>query len=286
MMDIHVVLVGGPDAGKTNYLGRLWAALDARAGAIGAAIDPDEIEYVESALAHLHNGGFAPRTEDSRQGALSIALKTVTDPPRSLGVLSVPDIKGEMWKRAVELGELPPEWMATLEAADAAVLFLRVGSKENIVALDWVNSGPFMRHSAEPLPDDLPIQVRICEQIRFIEEKLKRPIDGTKPRLALIVAAWDLVDADRRRSGPRAFVESQFPLVGGRLRDLDAFDVEIFGLSVVGGELEDPTFKTAFFSGNFDDAGWVETVADGKVAISKDLTLPLAWVLRALPQDD
>ena len=47
-----IMLIGGPDSGKTNYLARLWKALQSGSGRLKSVESP-EIKYVEEALAHL-----------------------------------------------------------------------------------------------------------------------------------------------------------------------------------------------------------------------------------------
>ena len=42
-MSRSIILLGGPDSGKTNYIGRLWRALDVGAGALHAAEQPGDI---------------------------------------------------------------------------------------------------------------------------------------------------------------------------------------------------------------------------------------------------
>ena len=75
-----VNLIGGPDAGKTNYIGRLWIALQTRCGAIVSAGTPNEIKYVEDVADHLNRGQFAPRTEqpselEAEAGCVTIPLE-------------------------------------------------------------------------------------------------------------------------------------------------------------------------------------------------------------------
>ena len=63
MIERSVILLGGPDSGKTNYVGRLWLALDARKGRLFAAMLPEDIGFVLDTAEHLFQGRFAPRSE-------------------------------------------------------------------------------------------------------------------------------------------------------------------------------------------------------------------------------
>jgi hypothetical protein len=55
--------------------------------------------------------------------------------------------------------------------------------------------------------------------------------------------------------------------------------VKIFGVSVVGGDLEvDPDFRQEFLNGDIDTAGYVVEQIEGVVRDGHDLTLPIAWL--------
>ena len=66
-MTRSVVLLGGPDSGKTNYVGRLWTALDAGSWRLKATQQPDDIKFVLGVADHLYSGNFAPRSESLTQ---------------------------------------------------------------------------------------------------------------------------------------------------------------------------------------------------------------------------
>lgn len=55
-MSRSIVLLGGPDSGKTNYIGPLWLALDHGKGALHAAEQPTDIAFVLSVADHIFQG--------------------------------------------------------------------------------------------------------------------------------------------------------------------------------------------------------------------------------------
>jgi len=283
MSDFKVVMLGGPDSGKTNFFVRLWPALDAGNGALAAKATPDDIKYVEDALAHLHAGEFAPRTDKNLQGALTITLEGRGAAEGLSGGLTIPDMSGEVWQTAADDGELPDQWMEALESATGAMLFVRAHSPLNVAPLDWVNSEALMKlHGAGDVAEGLPTQVLLCELVRFLEEKLDKSVKGRRKRLAVIVTAWDLLEVEEAALGPKAYIRAQFPLLSGRLRDLDDFDIATFGISIVGGDLQaDPTFRAAFFNKEFSETGWVVIDSAHGVRKEADLTLPVAWAVGA-----
>ena len=285
-----VILIGGPDTGKTNFIARLWVALRAGGGALTALGTPDKIEYVEDAVDYLYRGSFAPRTDQNLgidQGSITIPLGLDESFGEEIAELVIPDISGEIWKKAVETTELTSERMAQLEGAVGALLFVRVLSDLNVDPPDWVNAAKLMKHREDDAqPDEMPTQVMLCELLRFLELKLPDHTTGRKPRIAVIITAWDLLDDDRSAAGPNTYLQKEYPLFAGRLADLDRFEVTIFAMSILGGDPKlDQEFRDKLLESDFESAGFVRFDHDETVEEIKDVTLPVAWVIgtRAIP---
>jgi hypothetical protein len=280
-----IIMVGWPDSGKTNYLGALWDALRTGHGRISAPVPPDEITYVEEALAFQSRGEFAPRSdkniEESRKDfSVSVKLK---EPPDSAPVdIVVPDITGELWKAAIETTEIASEWMEELKAATGAILFVRVRSELNVTPLDWVTTDrlltlPTFTEADEKMAKGLPTQIALCELLRFLEFALPDREDGGRPRVAIVVTAWDLLDAQTAAKGPVAFLRSEYPMFAGRIEDVDRLELAVFGVSAVGGDFADPAFKERYLRGG--ESGFSATGGGGDLRVEKDVTVPVAWVI-------
>ena len=279
-----IVLIGGPDTGKTNFIARLWAALRTGTGALTTSGTPDKIKYVEGVVGYLHQGKFAPRTDqnlEADQGSITIPLGLGGSLEEEIAELVIPDISGEIWKKAVETTELAPERMAQLEDAIGALLFVRVLSDLNVDPLDWVTAKELMEYQGgDAQQGKMPTQVMLCEFLRFLELKLSDRTKGRKPRIAVIITAWDLLDNDRSAAGPRTYLQKEYPLFAGRLTDLDRFDVAIFAMSIVGGDPEaDREFRDELLDSDFKSIGFVRLDHDGIVKEVNDFTLPVAWVI-------
>ena len=286
MSSRNVVLIGGPDSGKTNFIGRLWIALRAGGGALSITGTPNEIKYVEGAVEHLYQGHFAPRTDqnlEADKSSVTIPLMLTENGQQTFAELLVPDIYGEIWKDAVETTELATEWMTQLEGAFGALIFVRVLSEANKAPLDWVTSAELMAHQGgNAQSTDIPTQVMLCEFLRFLELKLPSNRTGQKPRIAVLVTAWDLLDPHRSAAGPRAYIQEEYPLFAGRLRDLDRFDVSIFAVSIFGGDPQaDDGFRDALLDSDVESVGYVRYDGNGVIEESSDITLPIAWAIQA-----
>lgn len=278
-MTRSIILLGGPDSGKTNYIGRLWQALDGEMGMLHAAEQPEDINFVLEIADHLFQGGFAPRTEhsDARRDFKVIVAERNHG---SRAQVVVPDVSGELWRNAVIDNEITPDWMNELQHADAALLFIRVCSDQDVRPLDWVTSRNMLEKIGDEEDQGLPTQVMLCELIHFLEDSLARREDGGLPRLSVVVAAWDLVDIHTFEQGPITYLQSEYPLVAGRLADLDTLDVQVFGLSVVGGDLKhDALYRQAFLEAGIEGQGWVAVYDGDKWCKDPDVTLPIAWAV-------
>ena len=281
-----VVMIGAPESGKTNYLGRLWRALQWEKAKLRATQQPDDIRYVVDALSHLLQGKFAPRTEkgedvDGRQCLIEVSWER--EGKTQHAELLVPDVSGELWEKAVETNELPEAWMASVRRSVGALLFVRVASSLNRPSLDWVTARKLLQvgGAADDARRDglqIPTDVQLCEFLRFLELALGKAADVDRPRVAVLVAAWDMVDEGRAQHGPKAYLRNEFPLFALRLADMSTLEVEVFGLSVVGGDFGDHEFTTRFLDGDIDEFGYVVT-KPGAGPHGDDVTTPVRWVL-------
>jgi hypothetical protein len=275
------MLIGGPDSGKTNYLARLWKALQSGTGQL-KLVEASDIKYVEDALAHLLQGSFAPRSEKNTEESRRDFVVTMTSQGSGKEIkVVVPDVTGELWKDAVSSSELPEEWMNQLKESSAALLFVRVLSDLNVAPLDWVTARDLLKMGwAEPSQDEsMPTQVLLSELLRFLQLTLRKRSNGGVPRIAIVITAWDRLDAEAKALGPAGYIETQYPLFSGRVDDASSVEIRLFGSSVVGGDLgADPVFRQRFFEGDLNTSGYVVQEIDGKVREELDLTLPIAWL--------
>lgn len=279
-MSRSVVLLGGPDSGKTNYVGRVWPALDARQGRLQIVRQPDDITFVLEVTDHLNSGNFAPRSEyaDARRDFEVVVAEADGGDETTI---VIPDISGELWLNAVQHSEISSDWIDELRRSDGALLFVRVGSDQDVRPLDWVSSRKMMAKLGNGDEPGLATQVMLCELLRFLEVSLVDRPDGSRPRVSIVVSAWDMVDVGTFANGPKAYLEHEYPLLAGRLDDIERLDLRVFGLSIVGGDLKaDQDCRDAVQESGLDGRGWVAVQdLEGKWERDGDLTLPIAWVI-------
>ncbi|TIM42346.1 MAG: hypothetical protein E5Y55_22215 [Mesorhizobium sp.] len=324
-----IILLGGPDSGKTNYIGRLWPSFKKRKGVLRADRLPDDIAYVDGAVEHLMQGSFAPRSDRNLEvgrADFSIGVRGENG-QGELTELMVPDISGELWTRTVATFEISQEWLDLLKEAEGAVIFVRALSDQIVQPLDWVTARTILGMDEEsddavkgepdgsdaagvaeapeepetlaassadvessvdeegdavelPSEPDLPTQVLLCELLRYLNMYLADRGDGSGPHVAVVVAAWDLLDPKTRENGPMAYLRREFPLLAGRLADTGRLDIRLFGLSVVGGDLEDDEeFRNQFLQRDISEQGWVVVEDGAGIRTDDDVMLPIAWAM-------
>lgn len=279
------MFIGGPDTGKTNFLMRLWLSINA-GQCIGVSIDglPEELSYIESIMQYWLSGTFAQRTDVNLKmdvTSLTIPLTYNVSDNETKSKLFLPDVNGELWKTAVETNEINAEWMSQLESSHGVVIFIRPSSTQNYAPLDWVSSGQLIELMEDnPHKNQIPTQVMLCEFLRLLEIKFSRNLNSTKPRISVILTGWDVYDDAVRNDGPNAYIEKQYPLFAGKLRHLEAFDVEVFASSVFGGDIEsDIALRDKLLEMGFEESGYIVHDSQNGLVESKDFFQPIAWAL-------
>jgi hypothetical protein len=285
-----VLLIGVRDAGKTNFLSRLWLALEAARGILAKAGLPSDLDYLATGADHLLKGEFAERTPPDVRDATEIPVKNTSNGHEFLGTLIVPDLPGEQVLSVFRTRQWSNEWEDRIGPGCGCLLFVRVDSTEMIAPLDWLNCHHMFGGPLPVVPPEnvsiekatAPTQVVLVDWLQFLRKAFTERVSGTyKPRIGLVVAAWDLVPHDQKEEGPGAWVASNLPLLAQYVEaNNDDFEFEYFGVSVASGDLKaNEEFRRAYLKGDPRTAGEVIHSLSGAVKTSDDMTLPVAWAL-------
>jgi hypothetical protein len=280
-MSKSVILIGGPDTGKTNFLARLVHHLQDGKGSLRATKLPDDIQYIENALEHLMKGEFAPRSHNTT-GEVSgeIAIDVRYEDQAEEATITLPDVAGETWDEVAKSAEISQAWLDRVINADGALLFVRVLSDLNVVPLDWVAAPQLLVFAGPPQAYGIPTQVMLCDFLRLLEENLGRSKGSShRPRVAVVLTAYDRLDAEEQVKGPTAFLEDTFPLFGGKIANCDSLEIGVFGASVVGGELAEQKFREGYLGGDLVESGFIIDETRKPAEKVGDMSRPVTWVL-------
>lgn len=284
----NVILVGPPDAGKSNYLFRAWMALDAAQGVIARHGLPDEVEYLRTGAEALLTGRFAARTPDEVHEHIVIPVRLTNTADERIGAAIIPDVAGEQVRTVYRTRQWSEAWERYITDRTSYLLFLRAGSNRIVPSLDWATAIEQYGGVPPAQPDGVqeepatPTQVVLVDWLQFIRKAINDRVGrNCVPNLGVVVAAWDAVPADQQEAAPQTYIEMNFPLLHQYLRASGRrFEVEYFGVSVVAGDLKnDEDFRAEYLNGVPMESGYVIHSLDGTLERSSDLTVPLAWAL-------
>jgi hypothetical protein len=335
-----VLLIGGQDAGKSNFLFRFWLRLEQQKGLLVRNGLPSDMEYLRVGSEELLNGTYAGHTSRDVHQQCVIPIKSAGN--SSAGELTIPDCNGEKFNQIYEKREWGPEWDDLIEEGTGCLLFLRPNSDQIVTPLDWITfhqlftnrdksakegekpilpvdnmAAPDAKEqilppekesepatpepanvklsesgsqpsptSSEEHPRVSPTQVVLVEWMQFLRQVYTEKVSyGYRPRIGIVVSAWDLVPHDQQSDGPTQYLKANFPLLAQFIAsNPDRFDIQCFGVSVTGGDLVTmPGYKQQYINGNPQDAGFVLHELSGKPEQVPDHTLPVAWALDLLP---
>jgi hypothetical protein len=280
-----VLLIGGSDAGKSNFLFRFWLAIREMSNpALLPDGPPPVAEYLNRGAAKLLAGEFEIHTPRGTYEACEIPVLAGGEK----AVVVIPDRPGEEWSRIYKERRIPDEWLGRLEANTTCLILVRAHSDANQAPLDWISVQHFHGNEGNlmgPVRQDLstPTQVVLVDWIQIISRILRSESAGpTRPKIGVIVSAWDLLSVDEQAAGPRQYLKDQYPLLADFIEsNSEKLEIEVFGMSLFGG---DPKFSAAFREACLHadhpcSGGYVVRQVNGDARRVPDLTLPIAWAL-------
>ena len=309
-----LALLGGPESGKTTYLGALVDALETdKLRGLERIHLPHDTRPLERLTEPLLDGRYPQRTKGERF-SLDLALRYRQRGEAALDFsLGVGDYDGEEVERLFKdrIEGWSAEWRARAEAS-ALLLILR---PDAIVPLPLLQRrarpeppprarrAPFGSDPAtvfgpglaaeevptrrrvapeEPIRIPIPTVLALIELLQFIRHARglapgERPAPGGL-RVAVMFSAWDALNSSWRTRSPADYLSQHMSLLVDFLwSSFHASDVMHFGLSTTGGDLHDERHRARYLE---DPGGFVVwSDATGEVLRSPDLALPIRWAL-------
>ncbi len=278
-----VWLLGGADAGKSNYLTRTWLAIRDKKGLIELAALPEEFQYLNTASTELVGGRFVSHTSRGVHVQNVIPIRSLLSGQPLTGELVIPDYSGEDWLAIQSTRRWSAEWEVRLPSLAGCLLFLRAGSSHIVAPLDWMAC--FEQFGAPVnLSGDgefsIPTQVVVIDWLQFLRDALRdRHSKIQRLRVGIVISAWDLVPADQQHLAPGHYIAQNFPLLSQFMLSNDRdYEFASFGSSIVGEDFNQvPGFRDTFLQGKVTEFGYVVHELGGVLTRSADHTLPIAW---------
>jgi hypothetical protein len=281
MANPELLLLGGPNSGKTHYAGQLYGRLQRNPGVLkmrGQGATPENLRILEEVLNCLEEGRAAGHTSATTWA--DIQLQLANEAGKAID-LNWPDYGGEQLKAITDDRQVSKQWQSRLDTATGWVLLIRLKSETTYKA-DLPN---LLKKEGNPratsAKDEWDANARIVELLQILlhiaNKGIAKPLKT--PRLVVLLSCYDELKTHDRP--PRELLKSYLPLVSSFIQANwipEAYSV--WGLSSLGCLLEADSENDDFIDEGPEFQGWV-VPPEGKKQDS-DLSKPLAWLLENL----
>ncbi len=284
-MERRYPVVGLPDTGKSTFLAALWHAVNA--GEHECAMELAETPVDASHLNTLVKVWQECRRQ-ARTSTAQLRLSTVRLRSKASGdvfALTFPDAAGEEFERYVATRSCEPEFLESFRDCEGLLLFVTADRRWDDISVREEQIFTQAAGGAEnPKPEErkpgpwsmkeLPEQVKLVELLQFFNEA---PFSRMQRRVAIVVSAWDVLDALPPPKSPRRWLAEVMPLLWQYfVNSGDLFEWEVFGVSAQGGAFDDQVTREALAARMPRER--LRCVQGDAVAHSADVSRVVAWL--------
>lgn len=282
----EIVVLGGPNAGKTHYGGQIYGRIRDNLGELRLRKDkgtPADLSAFKEVLECLENGRAAEHT--SARTWAEIFLPLVDTQGHALD-LRWPDYGGEQIRSVFTARTVTEDWQSRLAKADGWILLIRLSTEvtyqDDIEQLGKRIEERTLNAGRPGKWDPNAWWVELLQILLHVggHGHVKRI---RTPRLAVLLSCYDEPDhtKDPPTNPPREVLAERLPLVSSFIESNWAPDsVSVWGLSALGKLLEKNSEDDGFIDDGPETKGWVIAPEGG--APDPDLTRPIAWLVEAL----
>lgn len=238
-----VLIIGGPNAGKTHFGGQLYGRLISRK--FNYKISPNnlpaDLTIFEDVINKLAEGKRAGHTEASANRNIELKINDEND---NSVVFTFPDYAGEQVNSIVDNRRINTIWKQYIEQSSSWMLFIRLDDLKPLE--DIINKGI-------PEPDELkkrnapPPPVKVSDAAHFVELlQILLYMKGipslnkiNKPNLTIVLSCWDIQNLPDNTL-PFQVLKQRLPLLYNFLKNTwREKSLSIIGLSSTGKTLTD-----------------------------------------------
>lgn len=271
-----ILIIGGPDAGKTHFGGQLYGRLQTRSGLYRISSPPEDLTVFKEVLENLNDGKSAGHTNVSANNLLEMQVE---DENGVKSVFRFPDYGGEQVRTIVNDRRINKTWKEQIEKSNAWVLFIRLDEIHKLE--DIVNRGiPDQEILKNRNKDTEPmIMSNSAFYIELLQMLLYTKKVGTNqndsfPNLTIVLSCWDLIEHRAEKKLPKEILKEKLPAVYSFIESTwKAGSFNIIGLSSTGKTLSETEKDLEYVRKGPENFGYIIT-SEGKK--QQDLTLSIA----------
>lgn len=273
----EIVLLGGPNSGKTHFAGQLYGRLKRNPGLLELRDTPADLSALEEVLHCLENGHAAEHTSAGTRTEVLLPLK---DKRGNELDLRWPDYGGEQLHTIFAERQVTETWRSELRQADGWLLLIRLKKETTYPdALDELTKRSAAGNGVTARAGAWDGNARWVELLQIL---LHVAGVGTvsrreHPRLAVLLSCYDELAVEDML--PAQVLAQYLPLLAAFVDSLWKPDaVSFWGLSALGCHLEKNSDDDNFINQGPEHQGWIISPQGQR---DSDLSRPLAWLLGA-----
>lgn len=271
-----VLILGGPNSGKTHYVGQLYGRLkrlpSTKLKIRSIDSSSTDLTFMEGVLTSLENGNSTDHTPTEQYAEIIFPL---IDENENEFELKWPDYGGEQIRQILKERCISGDWRTRLQSANGWMIFIRLSNEvtypfslEKIEAID--------KESKRPEEWDANAKWIELIQIFCHVAGIGITTKDKKPPIAVILSCFDEL-WEEEKTPEKIFVE-RLPLLHTFFcSNWDVGNISIWGLSSLGKNLSHDSCDDSFTDKGPEYQGWV--IPPNSTTKNSDLTLPLFWLL-------
>ena len=272
----NILIIGGPNVGKTHFGGQLYGRLQTRESYYKIVSPPENLNIFKEVLECLNDGKAADHTNVNSNETLELQI---VDADGKHITFNFPDYGGEQVKAIVSDRRITKIWKDQIEKSDSWMLFIRL---DVILPFeDIINRGiPEIEVLSKRNKDVTALKL---SDAAFFTELLQMLLYAKKtaslnrisnPKLTIVLSCWDLLETQAGKRLPYEMLQEKLPSFWNYLTQTwKAEHLDIIGLSATEKSLDIKKSDRDFVKKGPEKFGYIIT-PDGKK--ESDLTLSIA----------
>lgn len=272
----NILIIGGPNAGKTHFGGQLYGRLQTRESFYKIVSPPENLNIFKEVLECLNDGKASDRTNVNSNETLELQI---VDAEGKHITFNFPDYGGEQVNAIVNDRRITKLWKDQIEKSDSWMLFIRLDEihpLEDIINRGIPDMEVLSKRNKEVSTHKLSDEAYFTEllQILLYAKKTASLNRISNPKLTIVLSCWDLIEVEAAGRLPWEMLQKKLPLFWSYLTQTWKKEyLDVIGLSATEKSLDKKKADTDFVKKGPEKFGYIIT-PEGKK--ESDLTLSIA----------
>jgi len=275
----NILIIGGPNVGKTHYGGQLYGRLTDRLGHYSITTAPKDLNVFREVLDALNDGKSAGHTSVNSNTRLTLGLEDIN---KNVINFSFPDYGGEQVQKIVNERRVTSVWQDDIVNCDSWMIFIRLDQIlpiEDVINRGIPDAKILMSREKGSVAFKLSEAAYYTDllQILLYVKKISLHQKINAPNLTIVLSCWDILTDDERELKPVDLLMKRLPMVFDFINNTwESNAYNVIGLSSTGKTLSDKIADSDYVKKGPEAFGYfIDT--DGKK--ETDLTLTIATAI-------